>query len=101
MPYLCQRMNLDLLLNEYAHDPRSFTIADRITLSQPQRLHLAGLQGSSAPFVVSAVFNHASASQLNHLVILRDAEEAAYFHNTIENISGALDLFYFPSSFKT
>ncbi|MBK7432558.1 MAG: transcription-repair coupling factor [Chitinophagaceae bacterium] len=93
-------MNLDLLLNEYAHDPRSFTIADRITLSQPQRLHLAGLQGSSAPFVVSAVFNHASASQLNHLVILRDAEEAAYFHNTIENISGALDLFYFPSSFK-
>ncbi|HJY22309.1 MAG TPA: CarD family transcriptional regulator, partial [Hanamia sp.] len=28
-------------------------------------------------------------------------EEAAYFHNTIENITGALDIFYFPSSFKT
>ncbi|MEO6636706.1 MAG: transcription-repair coupling factor, partial [Ginsengibacter sp.] len=36
----------------------------------------------------------------NHLVILRDAEEAAYFHNTIENITKALDVFYFPSSFK-
>src|SRR5690606_19648641 len=24
-----------------------------------------------------------------------------YFHNTIENITGALDIFYFPSSFKT
>ena len=38
--------------------------------------------------------------RLNHLVILRDAEEAAYFHNTLENITSALDIFYFPSSFK-
>ncbi len=31
---------------------------------------------------------------------MRDAEEAAYFHNTIENLTNALDVFYFPSSFK-
>ena len=31
---------------------------------------------------------------------MRDAEEAAYFHNTLENITNALDIFYFPSSFK-
>jgi transcription-repair coupling factor (superfamily II helicase) len=31
---------------------------------------------------------------------LNDAEEAAYFHNTLENLTEALDLFYFPSSFK-
>ncbi|HSU29523.1 MAG TPA: transcription-repair coupling factor, partial [Chitinophagaceae bacterium] len=36
-----------------------------------------------------------------HLVILNDAEDAAYFYNTLENLTGALDLFYFPSSFKT
>jgi transcription-repair coupling factor (superfamily II helicase) len=35
-----------------------------------------------------------------HLVILNDAEEAAYFHNTLENLTQALNLFYFPSSFK-
>jgi transcription-repair coupling factor (superfamily II helicase) len=73
---------------------------DRITASQPGQIRLTGLQGSAAPFVVSAVFNHAAASQLNHLIILRDAEEAAYFHNTLENITSALNLFYFPSSFK-
>ena len=39
-------------------------------------------------------------SQLNHLVVCEDAESAAYLHNTIENLTGALDLFYFPSSFK-
>ncbi len=93
-------MNLEMLLNGYLQDPRCFKIVDRITTSQPQQIQLAGLQGSAAPFVVSAVFKHDSASQLNHLIILRDAEEAAYFHNTLENITSALNLFYFPSSFK-
>ena len=93
-------MNLEMLLNGYANDPRSFKIVDGITASQPQQIQLKGLHGSATPFIISAVFNHASASQLNHLVILRDAEEAAYFHNTLENITSALNLFYFPSSFK-
>ena len=93
-------MNLDMLLKAYLNDPRCFKIVDRITASQPQQIQLTGLHGSAAPFIVSAIFNHNSASQLNHLIILKDAEEAAYFHNTLENITSALNLFYFPSSFK-
>ncbi len=93
-------MNLEMLLNGYANDSRCFKIVERITASNPQKIQLKGLYGSAAPFIVSAVFNHKSASQLNHIIILRDAEEAAYFHNTLENITSALNLFYFPSSFK-
>jgi transcription-repair coupling factor (superfamily II helicase) len=93
-------MNLDVLMSMYKNDARIFTIADRIVLSKPQHMHLSGLNGSASQFVVSAAFNHPVTAQLNHLVILRDAEEAAYFHNTIENITRALDVFYFPSSFK-
>ena len=93
-------MNLDVLLNMYNNDPRIFQIADRILLSQPQRIHLKGLQGSASQFITGSVFNHPSTSQLNHLIILRDAEEAAYFQNTLENITNALNIFYFPSSFK-
>ncbi|MEJ7589766.1 MAG: hypothetical protein WKI04_19615 [Ferruginibacter sp.] len=93
-------MNLDVLMNLYANDPRCFQIADGITLPQPQHVHLSGLLGSASQFVVAAVFNHPAAAQTNHLIILRDAEEAAYFHNTLENITKALDIFYFPSSFK-
>ncbi len=37
---------------------------------------------------------------MNHLVVLNDAEEAAYFQNTLENLTEALDIFYFPASFK-
>ncbi len=93
-------MNLEVLLKEYATDPRCFKIVEGIAASHPQRILLSGLHGSASPFVVAAVLNNPAAARLNHLVILRDAEEAAYFHNTLENITGALNLFYFPSSFK-
>src|SRR5690242_1209727 len=93
-------MNLDVLMNSYSNDPRILKIADKIVLPEPQHIQLSGLYGSASQFVFSAVFNHPVSSKLNHVVILRDAEEAAYFHNTIENITKALDVFYFPSSFK-
>lgn len=93
-------MNLDDLKNRYLNTPHCFSIADRITMSAPQHLQLIGLQGSAAAFLVAAVHAHTLTSQLNHLIILRDAEEAAYFHNTLESITRALELFYFPSSFK-
>lgn len=94
-------MNLDLLQQLYNNDPRIFSIADKLSFSQPQRLYLHNLQGSSPEFVVSAIFANELCGQLNHLIILDDAEDAAYFHNTLENLTQALDLFYFPSSFKT
>src|SRR5690606_15533709 len=40
------------------------------------------------------------AENANHLFILNDKEEAAYFHNDLEQLSQALDIFYFPDSFK-
>ncbi|MEO5948403.1 MAG: CarD family transcriptional regulator, partial [Chitinophagaceae bacterium] len=88
------------LLEMYRNNPRLFQLADRLTIAPPQKISLKNLQGSSSQFVVAATLGHDACSQLNHLIILNDAEEAAYFHNTLENLTGALDLFYFPSSFK-
>jgi transcription-repair coupling factor (superfamily II helicase) len=93
-------MNLQHLSEKFISNPRLFQVADRLSFSTPQRLYLKNLQGSSAEFVVSAIFNHKATEGLNHLLILNDAEEAAYFHNTLESLTSALDLFYFPSSFK-
>ncbi|RYY54923.1 MAG: transcription-repair coupling factor [Chitinophagaceae bacterium] len=88
------------LLQQYQSTPRLFQLVDRLTFSQPEKIVLKNLQGSSREFVAAATFLHPSCAQLNHLIILNDAEEAAYFHNTMENLTGALDIFYFPSSFK-
>ncbi|MBK7562623.1 MAG: transcription-repair coupling factor [Chitinophagaceae bacterium] len=93
-------MSVKDLLQQYQNTPRLFQLADRLSFAQPQKIHLKNLQGSSSQFVVAAAFLHPSCSQFNHLIILNDAEEAAYFHNTLENLTEALDVFYFPSSFK-
>src|SRR4029077_13108746 len=93
-------MSNEVLLSQYQHSSRLFQLADRLTMSLPQHLVLKNLQGSSSAFVIAAIFNQSATSQLNHLVVCEDAEAAAYFHNSLENLSGALDIFYFPSSFK-
>jgi transcription-repair coupling factor (superfamily II helicase) len=94
------------LLELYQNTPRLFQLADRLSFADPsagsggQKIFLENLNGSSSQFVVASAFLHPSCSQLNHLIILNDAEQAAYFHNTLENLTEALDIFYFPSSFK-
>jgi len=93
-------MSVQGLLKQYQNTPRLLQLADRLSFAQPQKIYLKNLQGSSSQFVVASAFLHPSCSQLNHLIVLNDAEEAAYFHNTLENLTGALDIFYFPSSFK-
>lgn len=93
-------MNLSVLQEQYRNSPHLFQLVDRLSLPERQAVFLRNLQGSSAEFVISAFFQHPQCQQWNHLVVLNDAEEAAYFHNTLENLTDALDLFYFPSSFR-
>ena len=93
-------MSAETLLQQYQNTPRLFQLADRLSFSQSQKIFLKNLCGSSSEYVVAATFLHPACTQLNHLIVLNDAEEAAWFHNTMENLTGALDLFYFPSSFK-
>jgi len=93
-------MSVKDLMQRYQDTPRLFQLADKLSFSQSQKIYLKNLQGSSSQFVVAATFLHPSCSDHNHLIILNDAEEAAYFHNTLESLTDALDIFYFPSSFK-
>lgn len=93
-------MNKEELSGSFIRSPRLSELADRLSISSNDKIYLNGLHGSASQFILAAVFNHESSARLNHLVVLNDAEEAAYFHNTLENITSALDIFYFPSSFK-
>jgi transcription-repair coupling factor (superfamily II helicase) len=102
-------MSVQVLLNEFKNSPRLFQLADKLSCApvrtghpggQPQKIYFQNLRGSSSQFLLASLFQHPQGEQLNHLVICDDAEDAAYFHNTLENITQALDLFYFPSSFK-
>lgn len=93
-------VNMDALLKRFSEDPRLFQLANRLSFAAPQQFFLKNLQGSVSQFVAASVFNHSALGTLNHLFVLNDAEEAAYFHNSLESITGELNLFYFPSSLK-
>jgi transcription-repair coupling factor (superfamily II helicase) len=91
-------MNIQAVLQLYQRDSRLQQLVKGIHLSQPQYFQLTGLTGSATTFVAAGAWE--LASSVNHLFILNDREEAAYFHNDLESITQALDVFYFPDSFK-
>lgn len=100
-------MNLHALLGIYQHDIRLKQIAAAISLPNPKvRIQLDNLYGTSLNFVATAVWQltassgDAIAQGANHVFVLNDHEEAAYFHNDMEQLTKALDICYFPSSFK-
>ncbi len=90
-------MNLQTLLHGYVNDPRLKQLAAGIAMFDPQRFVLKGLNGSAPILASVAVWQQ---GDLNHLIILNDKEEAAYFHNDFEGITDALDICLFPDSFK-
>lgn len=90
-------MNLQGVLQLFERDTRLKSLADGIALPTPRYFHLTGLSGSAAAFVATGVWKN---TEVNHLIVLNDKEEAAYFHNDLEQLTQALDIFYFPDSFK-
>jgi transcription-repair coupling factor (superfamily II helicase) len=97
-------MSFSEVLNKYGNSSSLFQLADRLSFAPNekggQKIFLKNLRGSSSQFVAASIFLHPSCSQLNHVFICNDEEDAAYFHNTIENLTQALNIQYFPSSFK-
>jgi len=98
-------MNEQSLFERFHNSPLLNNLVDRIAMSKlqnkPNQVFLQNLNGSAAAFVLQTIFTHTKTDYFNHVIVLNDAEEAAYFFNSIESVTEALDLFYFPSSYKT
>lgn len=98
-------MNLQSLFEQINRSPLLNKVVDGIVLSEaskiPFQIFLENLQGSAASIFIASLYKKENTQSLNHLIVLSDAEEAAYFHNAIESLTEALDVFYFPSSFKS
>ena len=91
-------MNLSLLLGIYQEDPRLKQLAAAISLPQQKiRVQLDNLRGSSINYIATAIWQ---LSDANHVFIVNDREEAAYFHNDLEHLTNALDICFYPDSFK-
>jgi len=97
-------MNLQTLLGLYQNDTRLKQLAAGISLPDPKiRATLHNLRGSSIGFIAATIWQQTSSSAqqgVNHVFVLNDREEAAYFQNDLESLTNALDICYYPDSFK-
>ncbi|MEO1053761.1 MAG: transcription-repair coupling factor [Bacteroidota bacterium] len=81
----------------YKNDGLVQTIADRSKTNNNLTLQLKGLRGSLDAVLISAIYG------INHqtqLIILHDKEEAAYFHNDLQNLISGKEILFFPNSYK-
>ncbi len=90
-------MNLETILAAYSGAKQTLQINQWIEEGADASLYLQGLSGSAEAFVAAAVFN---TQKRNHLFILNDKEEAAYFQNNLRSILDKKDMLFFPDSYK-
>ncbi|MEX2596439.1 MAG: transcription-repair coupling factor [Salibacteraceae bacterium] len=66
-------------------------------LAVPVRYRLKGIAGSALSFITAAAFKK---SEVHHMMIFNDKEEAAYFYNDLQNLISPNRVFFFPHSDK-
>jgi transcription-repair coupling factor (superfamily II helicase) len=89
-------LSQNTLYNSYLHSAKVKQIAD--SLENPlAKIQLKGLIGSSLSFIFQAVFKK---SEKPFLLILNEKEEAAYYLNDLEQMIGANDVLFYPSSYR-
>lgn len=91
-------MDLMELLSYYREaDVRVKKIIEQIDTKDAKNIYLKGIVGSALSFVACGVYKNSNA---NHLFILNDREEAAYFLNDLQNLLEKKDILFIPDSFK-
>ncbi|MEI8086236.1 MAG: transcription-repair coupling factor [Paludibacter sp.] len=89
-------MTLSEFQQLYAHHPQVKSLAQWATSLEPN-VKITGLSGSSSSLMVASLFK----TQPNtHILVMNDADEAAYLYNDLKLMLATDDVFFFPSSFK-
>jgi transcription-repair coupling factor (superfamily II helicase) len=91
-------MTLEEILKRYTETEQVKRLTQLLASGDDRNdFFLQGLIGSQDAFVAAAVFKH---TDYNHLFVLADKEEAAYFQNNLKSLLGNKDIFFFPDSFR-
>lgn len=85
------------LLKLFKSDASVLGLAESAKPNQQKTIQAKGLVGSLDAVIASSVY---SINHQNHIFVLHEKEEAAYFHNDLQNILGDKEVLFFPSSYK-
>ncbi len=85
------------LLKLYKGDSIIQSIAEKTKDNGERYVQLKNITGSLDAIIVACTYqiNHQ-----NHLIVLHDKEEAAYFHYDLQNLLGNKEVLFFPTSYK-
>ena len=89
-------MKIEELIEKYTESEGLKKLVELLKESEAD-INLSGLTGSQEAFVAAAAFK---LTDYNHLFIIGEKEEAAYFQNDLGAILTNKDVFFFPDSFK-
>lgn len=93
-------MNLTDFSDIFSRHPQIHALMEWV-FSNGQNVKISGLSGSALSLVEATLFrNIAGTSDLPFLMIMEDADEAAYVYHDIKNILNEDQVYYFPSSYK-
>ena len=90
-------MKISELISIYKNDGVVLTIANMLASEEGKKVHLQRLYGSADALMAVAVGSNISR---NHLFILNDKDEAAYFFNDLQNMMPDQEVCLFPASYK-
>ncbi|MCY7359321.1 MAG: DEAD/DEAH box helicase, partial [Rudanella sp.] len=91
-------MNAQELIGLYTDDSFIKLLVEPLSrkVSEPQRLQIKGIVGSLDAVLATALYKiHGG----NHLLVMTDRDEASYFFNDLQNVSGQ-EVLLFPMSYK-
>lgn len=89
-------MGKSAVFNVYEKSGKVAVLADAVS-KQGAKLSLKGLVGSALSLVIRNVFEKTG---LPLLVLFQDKEEAAYYLNDLEHLTGGEDVLFYPSSYR-
>ncbi len=92
------------LIEQYQNHPNIDIIADLMTDAH-KHIQLKGLMGSAVALTASTLFNRAGKQQ--HVIVLPEKEQAAYFYNDLESLFDETDtdynkkkVLFYPTTYK-
>ena len=90
-------MQIKSFVDLYSSDSFIHTLAIQLKNNHGKFFQIKGLVGSLDALIASAIYKiHAQ----NHVFVVEGKEEAAYFHNDLQNINPDQEVMLFPTSYK-
>ncbi len=85
------------IISHFNNHPNLQSLTDAFSNVHQKKIRLEGLTGSSKAFILSGIFQR---TQITHIVVIPEKEDAAYFYNDLVSLLGDDAVFFFPSTYK-